>query len=131
MTIFIHRLLKAIIENAGNCINKVEDAADILETALEAYFRDSDVGSVRKLSNNYTENNITTKWNSVNAVLKFPTRQEKITLFIDHCLNMGYALLIYSYSTQKRIDATHCLTIKDEEVLLSSLLDWLRHIKLR
>jgi hypothetical protein len=124
-------LLKAIIENAGTCINKVEDAADILETALEAYFRDSDIGSVRNPSNNYSETSIATKWNSVNDVLKFPSRQEKITLFIDHCLNRGYALLIYSYVTQKRTDATYCLTIKDEEVLLSSLLDWLRHIKLR
>ena len=35
------RILKAIIEAAGGNINKVEDAADVLESALEAFFRDS------------------------------------------------------------------------------------------
>ena len=120
-----------MLENAGNSINKVEDCADVLETALEAYFRDSEVESGRKDPIYGTDKNIGNKWNNVISILKFPSRQEKVTSLIDHCLSNGHALLIYAYVTQKRTNGTHCLSIKDEEVLLSSLIDWLRHFKLR
>ena len=71
------------------------------------------------------------KWNKIISILKFPSRQEKVTLFIDHCLTNGRVLLLNAYIIQKRADGSSCSSIKDEEVLLSSLIDWLRHIKLR
>lgn len=116
---------------AGNNINKVEDAADVLESALEAYFRDSKMITGRRDPVFNTENSVGNKWNKIVTILKFPSRQEKVTSFIDHCLNNGHALLLYAYISQKRADGASCSTIKDEEVLLSSLIDWLRHIKLR
>ena len=116
---------------AGNNINKVEDAADVLEAAIEAYFRDIKMVGGQKDPVFNTENSAENKWSKLVSILKFPSRQEKITLFIDHCLTNGHVLLLYAYITQKRVDGTTCSSIKDEEVLLSSLIDWLRHIKLR
>ena len=129
--LWIFRILKAIIEVAGNNINKVEDAADVLEAAIEAYFRDIKMVGGQKDPVYNTENSAENKWSKLVSILKFPSRQEKITLFIDHCLTNGHVLLLYAYITQKRVDGTTCSSIKDEEVLLSSLIDWLRHIKLR
>ena len=129
--LLIFRILKAIIEVAGNNINKVEDAADVLEAAIEAYFRDIKMVGGQKDPVFNTENSAENKWSKLVSILKFPSRQEKITLFIDHCLTNGHVLLLYAYITQKRVDGTTCSSIKDEEVLLSSLIDWLRHIKLR
>ena len=128
---FAYRVLIALIENAGSCINKVEDAADVLETALEAYFRDIEIGSSREQSPYHVQNTIGTKWNTVISILRFPSRQEKVTIFLEHCISHGHVLLIYAYIKQRRTNGEHCKSIKDEEVLLSSLLDWMRHINLR
>ena len=129
--LFSFRILKAIIEVAGSNINKVEDAADVLESALEAFFRDSKMITGQQDPVFNPDNIIGSKWNRISSILKFPSRQEKITSFIDHCLSNGHVLLLYAYITQKRADGSSCTSIKDEEVLLSSLVDWLRHIKLR
>ena len=103
----------------------------MLEAALEAFFRDSKLITGRQDPVFNAEQSVGNKWMKIASILKLPSRQEKITSFIDHCLSNGHVLLLYAYITQKRADGSSCTSIKDEEVLLSSLIDWLRHIKLR
>ena len=116
--------MRSIISNSGICINKAEDAADVLEAALEAYFRDINLdGSSNQLTG--------IKWNAVISSISFPSRKEKLTPFLEHCVAQGHGLLIYTYVNQRRTNGEQCKSIKDEEVLVVSLLDWLRHIRLR
>ena len=130
------RFLKSIITNTASCVSKPEDAADVLEAALEAYFRD--VEYYRSPSPGTGQSQYPSlptecgqKWNFIIKVLAYPSRQEKVTQFLEVCVAHGHALLIYAYIIQRRANGQHCKSIKDEEVLLVSLLDWLRHIQLR
>ena len=91
-----------------------ESSADVMDKAMDSAFAGEDEGTGAT-------------WHDVLTAVTFP-RQDKIPAFLEHCVAKGHCLLIYSYICQK---LTTCQSIKDEEVLLVSLLDWLRHFHLR
>ena len=92
-------------------VSRPEDIADVVSVTIDSSFA-GDEG--------------TSTWSQVNSSLTFP-RQDKIPAFLEHCVASGYCLPIYSYICHK---LSNCQSIKDEEVLLVSLLDWLRHFQL-
>ena len=129
------RFLKSIITNTASCVSKPEDAADVLEATLEAYFRDVESyktpPGMDQSQYPSSPTDCGQKWNFIIKVLAYPSRQEKVMQFLEVCVAHGHALLIYAYIIQRRTNGEHCKSIRDEEVLLVSLLDWLRHIQLR
>ena len=121
------RLLKSMLENVANCVNSVPDMANLLETLIEAYFNCS-TSKCLQGNNDIKQNE--TKWTNMISMVKFPSRQEKSTQLLEQCVSQGHVLLLYAYVKQRRCDPSYCKSIKDEEVLISSLLDWMRHLKL-
>ena len=98
----------------ANLVSGPESSADVMDKAMDSAFAGEDEGTGAT-------------WHDVLTAVTFP-RQDKIPAFLEHCVAKGHCLPIYSYICQK---LTTCQSIKDEEVLLVSLLDWLRHFHLR
>ena len=70
----------------------------------------------------------TRSWSSVLSLLTLPTAGDKLRLVLDESVASGCCLFVFAAVRKKR---RLCQTIQDEQVIISSMLDWLRHIKLR
>lgn len=132
------QFLYSILSGAGDCLNRPQDLADLMEAGLECFFREpatpaSSVategrgGDLPGLVAALPPSPTTTSWNSgIVSLAKLPQKQDSALL--EHCVSNGYCLTLYLSLLQRR---PLCKSVRDEEVLLSSLLDWIRHLNLR
>uniref|UniRef100_A0A0K2V8P6 Ectopic P granules protein 5 homolog [Megachile rotundata] n=1 Tax=Lepeophtheirus salmonis TaxID=72036 RepID=A0A0K2V8P6_LEPSM len=89
------------------------------ESLLDAYFY---YGDEDELQN---QNESPPEWSFVLEYITFlPTNVKEI---LDSAVKMGHLLVLVTYVRKKKVN---CKSIREEEVLLSSILDWFRQIQL-
>ena len=112
-------LLNSILSASSKTLQSSEDAADILSCTIDSLFRG------REASDDGSKKHMIT-WEHVNKSITFPDT-EKVSGFLDRCVSRGYCLILFSYVTRQ---LRFCRGLKDEEVLLASLIDWMRRLNL-
>ena len=112
--------IKTLLTEAAKIVNTASMVSDLLEDCLVAFFCDRSDGGLVTTSN--------VKWNQVLPFLILPKDKEQRQKCLDHAVQTGHCLLLYASLQQARSD---CLSIQDEHSrLVSTLLDWFRHITL-
>ena len=112
--------IKTLLTEAAKIVNAASMVSDLLEDCLVAFFCDRSEGGLVTTSN--------VKWSQVLPFLQLPKDKDKRQKCLDHAVQMGHCLLLFASLQQSRSD---CLSIQEEHSrLLSTLLDWFRHITL-
>ena len=103
--------LHSFLNQAGMAVTDIKLASTITESVLEAYFKDS-------------EDDYEPAWSCILDHISWPSGNRIIQL-LDQSLSSGHILLLYAYILFKR---PQCISSKEEQVLASTVLDWVRHL---
>ena len=106
--------LHALLAQAAVCINEVRVAAAVLEAVLESWFRDTE------------DDNSDNSWGAVLGLLAWPAGT-RMTQVLEQSVQAGHILLLHAYLSYRRPQAA---SIKEEQMLASSVLEWLRSLSL-
>lgn len=115
------QILSTILTSVSSTVQDPVAVAGLLEATIEADFMDGDDDQDAEKSR------IAVSWPEVLTLIKFPEDKQKVTLILDAAVSGGHCLTLYAVLRQRRPQFT---TIEQEETLLSSLLDWFRHLHL-
>jgi len=107
-------LLLAILRQAGSTVTSDKLLPQLVESTLEAFFRES-------------IDDFTPSWETVRHALSWPNAS-KMKVLLDQAVTKGNCLFLFSYINHKM---PTCISIQEEQVLTSSLLDWLRLMSLQ
>ncbi len=122
--------ITALLKNSASCVNSEVVLASLLEDGLEAYFFEEEDDDEEEENQKDIEKNkkSTTTWENVLAHLELPQDKTKLTKTLDQAVKDGQILLLYA---TLKLTRPQCLNIADEQnMLLSTLLDWFRHLQL-
>jgi len=103
--------LHSFLNQAGIAVTDIKLASAVTESVLEAYFKDS-------------EDDFEPAWSSILDHISWPSGN-RIKQLLDQSLSSGHLLLLYGYILFKR---PQCISSKEEQVLASTVLDWIRHL---
>jgi hypothetical protein len=125
-------LVRAMLNVAGPTVVRPDALAPVLEAVLMAFFCDDDEDVVPQDA----EADLGTKahtpgadiWSSIISDLSLPTDQNRVRALLERSVGEGHCLLLYAYL---RLRLPKCLDIKEESVVIKSVMDWLRHLKMR
>ncbi len=67
-------------------------------------------------------------WQGILSEMSLPADQNRLRALLDCCVSEGHCLLLYAYLGLR---LPKCLDIREESVVLKSLMDWFRHLKMR
>ena len=101
--------LHSLLNQAGMAVNDIKLASTVIESVLESCFKDS-------------EEDYEPAWGPILDHISWPSGS-RIQQLLDQSVASGHILLLFSYISFKR---PQCISSKEEQVLASSLLDWLR-----
>jgi len=103
-------LIHAFMDHATLTIKDAKLASSVLEATVEAYFKEEESKP---------------SWNVVQSQIKWPTGT-KVKELLEASVSTGNCLVLFSY-----VDLKHgeCLNSQEEQVLASSLLDYLRQLQ--
>jgi hypothetical protein len=101
--------LHSLLNQAGMAVTDIKLAATVTESVLEAYFKDS-------------EDDFEPAWSSILDHISWPSGN-RIKQILDQSVASGHILLLHAYILFKR---PQCISSKEEQVLASTVLDWLR-----
>ncbi len=119
-------MLAAMLQLIGYSINSAANVSSLLEAALEAFFCDveDDEGQL----NAPTTSPGSDAWLPILQMTSLPQEANRTRDVLDHAVQHGHALVLYLYLRKRQ---PTCLSLKEESVLILSIIDWLRHFKLR
>ena len=103
-------LINSFMDHAGLDVRDPKLSSSVLEAALETYFREEEIKPA---------------WNVVKSQIKWPGGT-KIKELLEASLGLGNCLVLFAY-----IDLKHgeCLNSQEEQVLASTLLEYLRQLQ--
>ena len=104
--------LHSLLNQAGLCINDVKMSASVMESVLEACFKDTDDQAP--------------SWSSILEHISWPS-SPRIQQLLEEAVQSGHVLLLFSFLLFRRPRAA---CEKDEQVIASTVLDWLRSLSL-
>jgi len=101
--------LHSLLNQAGMAVNDIKVASTLLESVLEACFKDS-------------EDDYDPAWGPIIDHISWPSGM-RLQQLLDQSVGSGHILLLFAYISFKR---PQCISSKEEQVLAVSMLDWLR-----
>lgn len=124
-------LLMAMLKQTGRTVTRPAMVAKVLESLLQAYFCDSDDngdGDEDVLAAGGGGGGGVDVWAEVSSEISLPMDGSRVREMLDHCVKEGHCLLLYAYL---RIKLPKCVNVKEENVVLNSIIDWMRHLKMK
>ena len=128
-------MLVATLQRAGDVVSRPAMLCSVAEAALEAFFGDNDDGSETFCNRGGDGGDA---WALVEPMAKvFPTAaasataaspDSKVTQALEESVRKGYVLYLYLYLRRK---GPSCKDIHEENALISTILEWMRHLKYR
>ena len=103
----------SLLNQAAVCINDVKTATTVMEAVLETWFKE-------------TEDEGQPHWTDALAHISWPTGT-RISQILEQSVQSGHILLLHAYLKYRRPQVS---SIKEEQMITSTLLDWLRNLSL-
>ena len=127
-------MLNAILRQTNaKVVSGVKPLASLLESGLDAFFGDSADDDAGDGANSMVVKDGGDPWNSVLPILasatspKTPEDPNKTQrAMLEVAVKEGYVLVLFLHLRKRR---PMCINLREEDVLIATILDWLRHIK--
>ena len=103
--------LHSLLNQAGLSINDVKMSATVMESVLEACFRDTDEDQVPS-------------WSNILDHISWPA-SPRIQQLLEEAVQSGHVLLLFSFLQFRR---QRVASEKEEQVIASTVVDWLRSL---
>ena len=103
----------SLLNQAVVCINDVKTATTVMEAVLETWFKE-------------TEDEGQPNWTDALAHISWTTGT-RISQILEQSVQSGHILLLHAYLKYRRPQAS---SIKEEQMITSTVLDWLRNLSL-
>ena len=105
--------LHSLLNLAAVCINEVKTATTVMEAILEAWFKE-------------TEAEDQPTWADALTHISWPTGT-RVSQILEQSVQSGNILLLHAYLSYRKPQAS---SIKEEQMITSTVLDWLRNLSL-
>lgn len=88
---------------------------DVFEDCLESFFNEEEIRRSKP------------RWSEILPFIQLPAEKEKYQQCLERAVKEGHCLILFA---SLRISRSKCTSMGDERALISTLIDWFRHLEL-